>query len=103
MIICSCNVFSDHQLRFTLANATQRPRMSQIFDRLDSSAQCGRCAHTIKRIMKQIPNSAIGAVPANASLYAAEVKERLRTALPWEREHRSYARALITAKSGQHS
>ena len=28
MIVCSCNVFSDHQLRSTVANATQRLRMS---------------------------------------------------------------------------
>ena len=51
MIVCSCNVFSDHQLRSTLANATQRLRISQIYDCLGCSAQCGRCAHTIKRIM----------------------------------------------------
>ena len=51
MIVCSCNVFSDQQLRSTLAEATQRLRMSQIYDCLGSSVQCGRCAHTIKRIM----------------------------------------------------
>jgi bacterioferritin-associated ferredoxin len=53
MIVCSCNVFSDHQLRSTLAEATQRLRMSQIYCYLGSSAQCGRCAHTIKRIMEE--------------------------------------------------
>ena len=31
MIVCSCNVFSDQQLRSTLAKATQRLRMSQIY------------------------------------------------------------------------
>jgi bacterioferritin-associated ferredoxin len=51
MIVCSCNVFSDHQIRSALAKATQQMRMSQIYDCLGSSAQCGRCAHTIKRIM----------------------------------------------------
>jgi bacterioferritin-associated ferredoxin len=30
--------------------------MSQIYDNLGSNAQCGRCAHTIKRIMEEIPN-----------------------------------------------
>ena len=53
MIVCSCNVFSDHQLRSTLANATQRLRMSQIYDYLGSGAQCGRCARTIRRIMDE--------------------------------------------------
>jgi bacterioferritin-associated ferredoxin len=51
MIICSCNVFSDQQVRFTLATATQRMRLSQVYDCLGTSVQCGRCAHTIKRIM----------------------------------------------------
>jgi bacterioferritin-associated ferredoxin len=52
MIVCSCNVFSEQQVRSTLAQATQQLRMSQIYDCLGSSAQCGRCAHTIKRIMR---------------------------------------------------
>ena len=68
MIVCSCNLFSDHQLRSTLANATQRLRMSQIYDYLGSSAQCGRCAHTIKRIMEEMPNCTIGPVAASTSL-----------------------------------
>jgi bacterioferritin-associated ferredoxin len=58
MIICSCNVFSDQQLRSALAKATQRLRMSQIYDCLGCSAQCGQCAHTIKRIMVQVANRA---------------------------------------------
>jgi bacterioferritin-associated ferredoxin len=55
MIVCSCNVLSDHQLRSALARAAQRPRMSQIYDDLGSSARCGRCAPTIKRIRDEIP------------------------------------------------
>jgi bacterioferritin-associated ferredoxin len=58
MIICSCNVFSDQQLRSALAKATQRLRMSQIYDCLGCSAQCGQCAHTIKLIMEQVANRA---------------------------------------------
>src|SRR5262245_3316568 len=52
MIVCSCNVFSDQQLRSTVARATQRLQVSQIYNRLGSSVQCGRCAPT--RIMEQI-------------------------------------------------
>ena len=51
MIVCSCNVFSDQQVRSALAKATQRLRMSQIYDCLGGSAQCGQCAHTIKWII----------------------------------------------------
>jgi bacterioferritin-associated ferredoxin len=60
MIVCSCNVFSDHELRSTLAKATQRPRMSQIYNNLGGSARCGRCARTIKRIMAEMPDWAKG-------------------------------------------
>jgi bacterioferritin-associated ferredoxin len=67
MIICSCNVFSDQQLRSALAKATQRLRMSQIYDCLGCSAQCGQCAHTIKRIMEQVANRAIVSVAASTN------------------------------------
>ena len=60
MIVCSCNVVTDRQLRSAVMKATYRPRMSQIFDYFGMRAQCGRCAHTIKRIMTEIPNCAIG-------------------------------------------
>lgn len=52
MIVCSCNVFTDHQLWSVLAKATQRPRMSQVYGYLGGKAQCGQCAHTIKRMLK---------------------------------------------------
>jgi bacterioferritin-associated ferredoxin len=67
MIVCSCNVFSDHELRSTLTKATQRPRMSQIYNNLGGSAQCGRCAHTIKRIMAEMPDRAIGSITASGN------------------------------------
>jgi bacterioferritin-associated ferredoxin len=69
MIICSCNVFSDQQLRSALAKATQRLRMSQIYDCLGGSAQCGQCAHTIKRIMEQVANRTIASAAASTNLH----------------------------------
>jgi bacterioferritin-associated ferredoxin len=80
MIVCSCNVLSDHQLRSTLAKAPQRQRMSQIYDGLGSSAKCGRCAHTIKRIMEEIPNCAIGSVIASANLHTGPQQQELSSA-----------------------
>ena len=59
MIVCSCNAFSDNQVRSAVANAARRPRMSQIYRCLGFRAQCGRCTYTIKRIIDEIPNSAI--------------------------------------------
>jgi bacterioferritin-associated ferredoxin len=53
MIVCSCNVFSDNQVRSVVAKEARRPRMSEVYAGLGCSAQCGRCAHTIKRIMDE--------------------------------------------------
>jgi bacterioferritin-associated ferredoxin len=64
MIVCSCNVFSDHQLQSAIAKATRWPRISQIYGYLGGSPQCGRCAHTIKRIMEKI--TANGPAPTAA-------------------------------------
>jgi bacterioferritin-associated ferredoxin len=57
MIVCSCNVFSDHKVRSVVAKEARRPRMSEVYAGLGCSAQCGRCAHTIKRIMDDTPAS----------------------------------------------
>ena len=51
MIICSCNVFSDSQVRAAIASAAQRPRMSRVYASLGCVAKCGGCAHTIKKII----------------------------------------------------
>ena len=31
MIVCSCNVFSDHQVRSVVAKEARRPRMSEVY------------------------------------------------------------------------
>ena len=63
MIVCSCTVFGDHQARSVIAKDARRPRMSEVYAGLGCSAQCGRCAHTIKRIMGEMTNCAIGPLP----------------------------------------
>ena len=61
MIVCSCNVLSDHDVRVALS-AEQAPRTaSQVYGCLGCSAQCGRCARTIRRIM----DDAIGGADGN--------------------------------------
>ena len=70
MIVCSCNVFSDQQLRSVLAQGGRQTRISQIYDRLGGSVQCGRCAHTIKRMVKQMAGRAIALPPPGAHLHA---------------------------------
>jgi bacterioferritin-associated ferredoxin len=52
MIICSCNVISDHDVRAALSAADALPRTpGQLYRCLGCSAECGRCARTIKKIL----------------------------------------------------
>jgi bacterioferritin-associated ferredoxin len=54
MIVCSCNVLTDHDVRSTLADRKEKPRTTgQVYGCLGCSAQCGRCARTIRRIMDE--------------------------------------------------
>jgi bacterioferritin-associated ferredoxin len=54
MIVCSCNVFSDHDVRATLTANEKAPRTTcQVYRCLGCNAQCGRCARTIRRIMDE--------------------------------------------------
>jgi bacterioferritin-associated ferredoxin len=54
MIICSCNVLSDDEVRSAVAASDLPPRTAgQVYGCLGCSPQCGRCARTIKRIMDE--------------------------------------------------
>ena len=54
MIVCSCNVFTDHDVRSTLSSGNNVPRTTgQVYHCLGCSAQCGRCARTLRRIMDE--------------------------------------------------
>ena len=54
MIVCSCNVLSDHEVRHALIRADDAPpNTKQIYDCLGCSAKCGRCARTIKTIIDE--------------------------------------------------
>jgi bacterioferritin-associated ferredoxin len=53
MIICSCNVLTDHEVRAAVTGATPPRTAGQVYGCLGCSAQCGRCVRTIKRIMDE--------------------------------------------------
>ena len=67
MIVCSCNVLSDHDVRSAVSAASDQatsdlPRNpKQIYGCLGCSAECGRCARTIKGIIEE----ALGACAKN--------------------------------------
>ena len=54
MIVCSCNVLSDHDVRSAVQAAGDLPRSAkQVYGCLGCSAECGRCARTIKTIIDE--------------------------------------------------
>ncbi|MEI7806804.1 MAG: (2Fe-2S)-binding protein [Hyphomicrobiales bacterium] len=62
MIVCSCNVLSDREVRTAVSSSAPRTT-GQVYGCLGCSAQCGRCARTIRKIMDE----ALGAVPEIAT------------------------------------
>lgn len=54
MIVCSCNVLSDHDVRAAVAGSDDALRHAkQVYGCLGCSAECGRCARTIKTIIDE--------------------------------------------------
>jgi bacterioferritin-associated ferredoxin len=54
MIVCSCNVLTDHDVRSAVSAADNLPRNAkQVYGCLGCSAECGRCARTIKSIIDE--------------------------------------------------
>jgi bacterioferritin-associated ferredoxin len=64
MIVCSCNVLSDTQVRETCARADAPRSPFQVYQCLGCSPQCGRCARTIRSIMNEALGSACETCPA---------------------------------------
>lgn len=54
MIVCSCNVLSDRDVRNAVRTSGPLPRNArQLYHCLGCSADCGRCARTIKTIIEE--------------------------------------------------
>jgi bacterioferritin-associated ferredoxin len=57
MIICSCNVLSDQEVRTAMV-AEPRPRTTgELYRRLGCNARCGRCVRSIEQIMEEPPGA----------------------------------------------
>jgi bacterioferritin-associated ferredoxin len=54
MIVCSCNVLSDHDVRSAVHPDGGNARSAgEVYGCLGCSAQCGRCVRTIKKIVNE--------------------------------------------------
>lgn len=52
MIVCSCNVLTDHDIRLVMSAAAELPRTThQVYGCLGCRVECGRCVGTIRAIM----------------------------------------------------
>ncbi|MGF6431213.1 (2Fe-2S)-binding protein [Bradyrhizobium elkanii] len=52
MIVCSCNVLSDQDVR-AAAEAERTRSISRVYGCLGCNAQCGRCARTVRRLIDE--------------------------------------------------
>ena len=52
MIVCSCNVLSEQEVRTAVTTAAPRSA-AHVHRCLGCSAQCGRCLRTIRKIMDE--------------------------------------------------
>jgi bacterioferritin-associated ferredoxin len=57
MIVCSCNVLTETDVR-DAARTVARRSTSHVYGCLGCSAQCGRCARTIRKIIDETLGSA---------------------------------------------
>lgn len=53
MIVCSCNVFTDHDVRAALAGKVSPHTVDEVYSSLGFAPRCGRCRETIRDIMGQ--------------------------------------------------
>jgi bacterioferritin-associated ferredoxin len=53
MIVCSCNVFGDSEIRAAFAGPDGPGTVSQVYRQLGHEAHCGRCTRTVLDIMRE--------------------------------------------------
>jgi bacterioferritin-associated ferredoxin len=66
MIVCSCNVLSDHDVRTAVQTQARPCSTGQVYGCLGCSAQCGRCARSIRKIMDEALENAAAVHPCQA-------------------------------------
>ena len=86
MIICSCNVISDRDVRSVIDVASPL-RTAELYTWLGCSARCGRCARTIKRIIADaIKGSSLDCSPTTNDHGSTHLLGPVaRIGLPWPR------------------
>ena len=56
MIVCSCNIISDHDIRgVVVATDDALSSPAQVYDCLGCTVRCGRCSQSVRRIIEELP------------------------------------------------
>ena len=64
MIVCHCNVLSDRDIRACLGDGPDCPRaVGEVYTCIGCSPECGRCARTIRAIMREAGVGGCGTCP----------------------------------------
>jgi bacterioferritin-associated ferredoxin len=85
MIVCSCNVLTDHDVRSAVSAAEDLPRNAkQLYGCLGCSAECGRCARTIKTIIEEALGACAKACCSGCPHSRAETELHVHAGLPLE-------------------
>ena len=92
MIVCSCNVLSDQDIRSAVEAGAPRST-SQVYGCLGCRPKCGRCAGTIRRLIDEGLGSSHFSIGAN--LLSAEGLTFARRL----RQHAQYSRSTYAATS----
>jgi bacterioferritin-associated ferredoxin len=67
MIVCSCNVLTDDDVRLALTRIAGPRTAGQVYCSLGCRAQCGSCARTIRRIIDEEPATVDAACQSRSS------------------------------------
>jgi bacterioferritin-associated ferredoxin len=80
MIVCSCNVLTDHDVRSAMSAADELPRSAhQVYCCLGCRVECGRCVGTIRQILGHTPEDCDGECGSGLPLAVARTAEMLVT------------------------
>lgn len=64
MIVCHCNVLSDRDICACLGDGPDCPRaVGEVYTCLGCSPECGRCARTIRAILREAGVGGCGTCP----------------------------------------
>jgi bacterioferritin-associated ferredoxin len=59
MIVCSCNVLTDRDVRACVSKRPDRPSVGAVFRHMGCEAQCGRCARNISALLDKHSGSGL--------------------------------------------